>query len=135
MPAPARPMDRLRWVVAIGTTLILLVLVILLATIPVPQRSTFGFDISSSGSQTVYYSQSLCPVGADAEVSYSSHGGRNASFNVVDPAGTPIWRQDSAQGSTTFTVQVCGSYQFGLYESGGGAAHVSVTLSYFSPII
>ena len=112
-----------------------MILVVILATVPVPQTSTFGFTMSSSGSQTLNYSQSLCPVGATASVAYSTSGGRILTISVLDPIGTTIWNNHSTQGSTTFRVHTCGTYQFALTASNAGSASVSITLSYSAPIL
>jgi hypothetical protein len=122
------------WVIGIVAVLIV-VLVVILATVPVPQTSSFGFTMSSSGSQTLDYSHSLCPVGATASVSYSTDGGRVLTISVLEPNGTTIWNSHSTQGNTTFPVQTCGTYQFALSAVNAGSASVNVTLSYSAPIL
>jgi hypothetical protein len=122
------------WIIAIVAVLIVVLLVVL-ATVPVPQTSTFGFTMSSSGSQTGSYSQSLCPAGATASVSYSTGGGRVVTITIVDPSGTSIWSNHSTQGNTTFTVRTCGTYLFELSASSAGTATFTVSLAYSAPIL
>ena len=131
---PQSPKRRVIWIIN-AVVVLIVVLVVILATVPVPQTSSFGFTMSSSGSQTLNYSHSLCPVGATASVSYSTGGGRVLTISVLDPSGTTVWDNRSTQGNTTFPVQTCGTYQFALSASNAGSASVSVTLSYSAPIL
>jgi hypothetical protein len=115
---------------------IVLLLIVGLAVVAIPHSVPYSFSISDPGSTATYYqSQSLCPVGATAAVSFTVESGPTVTFSVLDPNGNSVWSQDSSGGSTSFTVQTCGDYKFGTYDWVGETVDVSVTLSSTSPVL
>jgi len=139
-PEPPRTRDtrrRDRWIITIVATALIALLVIL-ATVSVPQTSSFDFRSGTAGTGPVFFNdrtaESLCPSGATASVSYSSSG-LNLTISIVAPNGTAIWTEKSPDGSTTFAVPTCGTYQFVLTGSGDGTYSVDGTLSYSAPIL
>jgi len=116
--------------------------IVALAVIPVPQTfsSQFGWGDSTSGNlgSRIYanddISQSLCPAGATAQVSYSSVGYENVTFNIVGPNGTSLWSDTASTGNMTFTVPTCGNYQFDMDTVGPGTDQVSGTLTYSATV-
>jgi hypothetical protein len=140
-PQPPRTRDtrkRDRWIIAILATL-LTALVIGLATVPVPKTTTFGFGVTAGGSVSMTFSysssQSLCPTGAKATVSYTSGTSRSLNFTIIAPNGTTFWNQMAARGSTTFAVPTCGTYVFVMSGSGDGYIDFQGILSYSAPIL
>jgi hypothetical protein len=115
------------------------VIVVLLIALPVPKTSGFGFAVVSGGSGPSTfndtYSQTLCPTGASAAVSYTASGSLEVAVGIVNPTGTTIWEETAKYASTTFTVQNCGTYLFDLSGSGDGALNITGSLSYSAPIL
>lgn len=138
-PPPTRdPRQAVRRILAVVIAGVVAVLatVVILATVPVPQTTTFTYDggIDSAIPANDTKNVTLCPTGAKASVSYSS-GGLNLTFTIVAPNAATLWSQRSPQGSTTFTVPACGTYH--LTASGDGNGHYTVTgtLSYSAPLL
>lgn len=128
---------RLWWIIG-SVIAVMVVAIVVLATVPVQETTSFNWGASSGGSVSIYFNDSwpqrLCPAGAKASVSFSSHG-LNVTFGIVDPNGTTLWSRDSPQTSTTFTVPSCGFYQFTAAGSGEGSYTIDGTLSYTAPLL
>jgi len=125
-------------VIIVGVIVAAAAILIVLAVVPVPQTSSTHFGSTSSGTGPVIfsdgYSESLCPAGANASVSYTSYG-LKLSFSLVDPNGATIWADNATNASTSFNVGACGTYQFDMNGSGDGSYTIDVTLRYSAPIL
>jgi hypothetical protein len=111
------------------TVAILAIILVALATVPIPKTSSVNFSIRDPGSLSQDYHQLevLCPVGATASVAYASQDGKAVVFTIFDPNQNNIWQHTAPSGSTSFTIQSCGGYSFDVYDA--QAENVSVTLS------
>jgi hypothetical protein len=128
---------RNRWIVATAISAAVVV-IILLATVPVRQQFKFGFGEAASGAGPGNFrdnwAQSLCPTGARAAVSFTSSG-LTMTFSIVAPNGTTIWSHAAPDGSTTFTIPACGTYQLVAAGSGSGSYTVTGTVMYSAPLL
>ena len=108
-----------------------------LTVVPIPHSVPYNFSITNPGSvsTTYYYTQSLCPAGVNASVSFTVVSGDTVTFSVVNPSGGTVWSDDASSGSTTFTIESCGAYQFGAYDWAAETVDVSVTVNSVSPIL
>lgn len=149
-PSEGRNADIARpvWIAAVYATMIVIVLV-LLATVPVPETSGFRVGGSVMAASPygppppVTYSvndrwpRSLCPAGAHAPVDFTSRGW-NGTRSILAPSGTPLWATNGTPGAVAFVVPTCGTFDF-LIVGGGTAVdpfyRVDVTLSYSAPIL
>jgi len=134
--APPPPVSHLGRNVGIVIVIILLI-IIALAVVPVPHKVSHSLSISNPGSVTTTYytSLSLCPTGASVSVTFTVVSGDTVTFSVVDPNGGTVWSDDSSSGSTTFTVQTCGTYQFGAFDWNPETVDVGVSVASTSPIL
>lgn len=121
----------------IAIAILIVLLLVVLVAVPLPHTTNSSFSISNPGSVSKTYTQSesLCPSGATASVSYTTADGKSVTFSIIDPSGGTVWSHDAASGSTSFTVQSCGSYQFGIYDWAGDTVNVNLSLSSDSPIL
>ena len=131
MARPAPPAPHTVRNVVIVVVLVVVVLA-LLAVVPVPRTNTMTID--NPGSLSTYYqTESLSPTGAPASVSFTVESGNSVTFSVIDPNGYTVWSDDASSGSTTFTIQTAGVYEFGAYDWNPETVDVTVTVT--SPIL
>jgi zinc ribbon protein len=137
--APPQPVGHVGRNVGIVIVIIIIIILIVavLALVPVPLKVSYSFSIDNPGSvsATYYTSKSLCPAGASASVTFTVVSGDTVTFSVLDPNGMTVWSDDSSSGSTTFTVQNCGTYQFGAYDWSPETVDISVSVASASPIL
>ena len=139
---PAKPSHlpdatrRLGWIITIASIAVV-VAVAVLSTVPVPHKASFSFGGGNFGLPpswfSTYYSQYLCPAGAEVAVAFSS-AGLNVTFSIIAPNDTWSWTQHSAYANVSFAVSACGTYTIDVLGFGDGSYAIDGTLTYMSPL-
>jgi len=108
-----------------------------LVTVPIPRTSTTNFSITDPGSLSQDYHQLevLSPVGATASVSFSSQDGGVVVFQLIDPFQTTLWSEKASSGSTSFTIQTAGGYEFSIYAPQPENVTVRLSITTSAPVL
>jgi hypothetical protein len=138
-PTASRPSGGHRTrTLAIVAGVALVAVLVVLATVPVPQSATTEWGSEVTGTSSVQFndrsSETLCPSGAHATVQFASTGVEDSS-TVLSPNGSAVWQSDGPNWTAHFAVAQCGDYQFYSNGSGNGAYQYRLTLRYDLPLL